>query len=127
MSIHSHSLFIAPLLGFCGAIGITVFYSPLHSRPQLPEATSIAISPSMPWNGVTVSTKGRIFASFPRQNLTKPTPSVAEILPGGELKAYPGGEWNSYSFDNSGDGQFIGINSVVSDLMISFGLLIRLV
>ena len=115
MTVRFRSLSFAPLIGLCGAVGVLVFYTPLHSRPQLPEATVVGVSPFMPWNGVTVSSKGRIFASFPRQNLTKPTPSVAEILPGGELKAYPGGEWNSYSFANSGDSQFIGINSVVSD------------
>ena len=88
---------------------------PLRSAPQIPEATVVAKSVDLPWNGVTVSTTGRLFASLPRQNNTKATPSVAEILPDGKLRAYPGGHWNNYKLGEPGNDQFVGINSVVSD------------
>ena len=45
--------------------------------------------------GVTVSEDKRIFVNFPRW--TEDTAvSVAELLPGGELKPYPDEEWNSW-------------------------------
>jgi sugar lactone lactonase YvrE len=45
--------------------------------------------------GVTVSEHNRIFVNFPRW--TEDTAvSVAELLPGGEVKPYPDEEWNSW-------------------------------
>jgi len=88
---------------------------PLRSAPQIPEAMVVAISVDLPWNGVTVSSTGRLFASLPRESNSKFTPSVAEILPDGKLMAYPGGHCNNYKLGEIGNDQFIGINSVVSD------------
>jgi hypothetical protein len=81
----------------------------------LPEAQVVAKSPTYPWNGVTVSTRGRIFVSMPRETAQKPTPSVAEVLSNGAIRAYPGDAWNDYQVGESGERQFVGINSVVSD------------
>ena len=69
----------------------------------------------MPLIAVKLSMKELIFASFPRQSLIKPTPSVAEILPGGELMRFYCGDLNSYRFDNTVDRQFISFNSYGSD------------
>ncbi|MEI9902171.1 MAG: L-dopachrome tautomerase-related protein [Hyphomicrobium sp.] len=73
----------------------------------------IAQSPRMMWNGVTVSTTGRIFAAFPSMEGT-PTISVGEVLPGGEIRPFPGGAWNEQGNGNDAE-HFIGVNSVVSD------------
>jgi hypothetical protein len=48
----------------------------------------------MPLIAVKLSMKELIFASFPCQSLIKPTPSVAEILPGGELMRFYCGDLN---------------------------------
>jgi sugar lactone lactonase YvrE len=45
--------------------------------------------------GVTVSEDNRIFVNFPRWTEDAPV-SVAELLPGGEVKPYPDQEWNSW-------------------------------
>jgi sugar lactone lactonase YvrE len=85
------------------------------SNAAVPEATVVAISPTYTWNGVTVSTTGRLFVSMQRDVKESSTPSVGEIKPNGKIAAFPGGSWNNYRYGNSGDNQFIGINSVVSD------------
>ncbi|MCP9775036.1 major royal jelly family protein [Cyanobium sp. WAJ14-Wanaka] len=86
-----------------------------NSDSLVPEATVVAVSPTYPWNGVTVSKAGRIFVSMPRATSDSTTPSVGEILSDGSIRAYPGGRWNNYKFGGAGDDQFVGINSVVSD------------
>ena len=98
-------------------VGLTLVlaHSSAETSAKLPEAIVVAKSPINPWNGVTVSTKGRIFVSMPRETVEKATPSVSEVLSNGELKAYPGDSWNNYKVGESGAQQFVGINSVVSD------------
>ena len=85
------------------------------TKPTVPEAIVVAISPKFTWNGVTVSQKGRLFVSMQRDVKDSKTPSVGEITPNGEITAFPGGSWNNFRWGNSGENQFIGINSVVSD------------
>lgn len=85
------------------------------AKRSVPEAIVVARSPRFTWNGVTVSKKGRLFVSMQRNVITSPTPSVGEILPDGSIQAYPGGSWNQFREGNSGENQFVGINSVVSD------------
>ena len=87
----------------------------MHSRPQLPEAIVIVNFPSIPSIAVKLSLKVSTFTSFPRQNFIKPSPYVAEILPGGELMVFYGGDLNSYRFDNSSDRKFISFDSIGSD------------
>ena len=69
----------------------------------------------MPLIAVKLSMKVLIFTSFPRQNFIKRSPYVAEILPGGELMVFYGGDLNSYRFNNFSDRKFIGFDSVGSD------------
>lgn len=81
---------------------------------QASELIEVAQSPEVMWNGVTVSNKGRVFASIPTMQ-GNPTVGVAEIMQDGSMKPYPGGTWNTPE-DNTPDGErFIGINAVVSD------------
>ena len=46
-------------------------------------------------NGVAVSSRGRVFASFPRW-MSLDAPSVMEALPDGSFKPYPGNAWNAW-------------------------------
>ena len=68
--------------------------------------------------GVTVSEDKRIFVNFPRW--TEDTAvSVAEVLPGGEVKAYPDEEWNSWrnarKDDVTPEDHWVCVQSVVAD------------
>ena len=46
--------------------------------------------------GVAVSKEGRVFVNFPRWETDVPI-SVAEVMPGGQLRPYPDAEWNAWS------------------------------
>ena len=68
--------------------------------------------------GVTVSEDNRIFVNFPRW--TEDTAvSVAELLPGGEVQAYPDEEWNSWrnarKDEVTPDDHWVCVQSVVAD------------
>jgi sugar lactone lactonase YvrE len=68
--------------------------------------------------GVTVSEDKRMFVNFPRW--TEDTAvSVAELLPGGELKAYPDEEWNSWrnarKDEVTPEDHWVCVQSVVAD------------
>ncbi|MCC6285387.1 MAG: SMP-30/gluconolactonase/LRE family protein [Phycisphaerales bacterium] len=60
------------------------------------ELRSVATSPEHQWTGLAVSARGRIFVSYPRW-FGPHELSVAEILPGGELRAFPDTTWNSWT------------------------------
>lgn len=68
--------------------------------------------------GVTVSEDNRIFVNFPRW--TEDTAvSVAELLPGGDVKPYPDAEWNSWrnarKDDVTPEDHWVCVQSVVAD------------
>lgn len=71
----------------------------------------VAQSTDRMWNGVTVSKKGRIFASYP--TMLGPSIGVGEIQDGKLLRPYPGGGWNES--EGPGENRFTGVNAVVSD------------
>jgi len=60
-----------------------------------PPLTLVASSPHL-WNAVALMHSGRMFVGMPRWPGFTDTFSVAELLPSGELKPYPGGGWNDY-------------------------------
>jgi sugar lactone lactonase YvrE len=68
--------------------------------------------------GVTVSADGRRFVNFPRWTEDAPI-SVAEVLPGGRLQAYPDAEWNAWRNAKAArmpvDRHFVCVQSVVAD------------
>ncbi len=68
--------------------------------------------------GVSVSPTGRIFVNFPRWTDDAPI-SVAEVLPGGQLKPYPNEAWNAWrnarANEMSVDDHFVCVQSVVAD------------
>jgi sugar lactone lactonase YvrE len=119
VKLHSRILGLLSLAMLSGLNFFSVLLSQPASAgpvpPVLPEAQRVAISPTFTWNGVTVSTTGRLFVSMQRDTADSTTPSVGEILADGSIKPFPGGHWNSFRIANSGHDQFVGINSVVSD------------
>ena len=66
--------------------------------------------------GIAVSHQERIFVSFPRWD-KDPLYSVAELLPDGTLKPYPGHDWNRWGKDEAShpEAHFICVQSVVVD------------
>jgi sugar lactone lactonase YvrE len=93
-----------------------VVLASIATAQHVPQATVVARSPTYTWNGVTVSRTGRLFVSMQRDTPESTTPSVGEILPDGRIAPFPNNRWNQFRFGNSGGDQFIGINSVVSDV-----------
>jgi hypothetical protein len=76
----------------------------------------IATSPHQ-WNGVALSPGGRMFASFPRW-LDDETISVGEILEGGDVRPFPGGDWNTWRPELSPEdpgSRFVHVNAVHAD------------
>jgi sugar lactone lactonase YvrE len=66
------------------------------------------------WNVVAVSSKGRIFASFPRW-LSDRSISVGEVQQDGSVRAFPGNTWNQWSSGQSPTQKFVNVNSVYVD------------
>ena len=68
--------------------------------------------------GVAATADGRIFVNFPRWTDDAPI-SVAEVLPGGELRPYPDEKWNSWcnakANDMSVTDYFVCVQSIVPD------------
>jgi sugar lactone lactonase YvrE len=66
--------------------------------------------------GVTATPDGRIFVNLPRWTVDVPI-SVAEVLPNGEMRAFPNEEWNAWRNVKplSPADHFICVQSVVAD------------
>jgi len=68
--------------------------------------------------GVTLAADGRIFVNFPRWTDDAPI-SVAEVLPGGQLRPYPDEKWNSWRNSKANElpvgEHFVCVQSVVAD------------
>lgn len=78
-----------------------------------PDLVRVAASDAM-INGVAVSPEGRVFSSFPRWT-DAPTPSVAEAMPDGTFKPFPGGAWNSWRPGDPTHDRFVAVHSVSAD------------
>jgi len=78
-----------------------------------PDIVRVAASDAM-LNGAAVSPEGRVFSSFPRWTET-PTPGVAEAMPDGTFKPFPGGAWNAWSPGDPTQDRFVAVHSVHAD------------
>jgi hypothetical protein len=65
-------------------------------------------------NGVAVSPKGRVFASFPRWTSLE-APSVMEALPDGRFRPYPGNQWNDWWPGASSHDRIVSSHAVFAD------------
>ena len=65
-------------------------------------------------NGVAVSPGGRVFSSFPRWT-DKPTPGVAEAMPDGRFRPFPGGNWNAWAAGLPAGDRFVSVHAVFAD------------
>lgn len=69
---------------------------------------------SLDWlcNAVALTSSGRLFVGLPRWPGFEKTPSIAEVLPNGGLKPFPGGEWNQWQPGTSGAKALVKINTI---------------
>lgn len=74
----------------------------------------VAASPHAILNGVAVSPEGRIFSSFPRW-MDAPTSSLAEAMPDGSFKPFPGDRWNDWQSGVSPEAHLVNVHSVYTD------------
>jgi len=81
------------------------------SAPQL---VRVAASPEFMLNGVAVSPKGRVFASFPRWTSLE-APSVMEATHDGSFRPYPGNEWNDWWPGASSHDRIVSSHAVFAD------------
>lgn len=78
------------------------------------ELIRVAASERAILNGVAVSPQGRVFASFPRW-MDAPTPSLAEALPNGSFRTFPGNRWNEWREGLDPASHFVNVHSVCAD------------
>jgi Major royal jelly protein len=78
------------------------------------ELIRVAASEHAILNGVAVSPAGRIFSSFPRW-MEAPTPSLAEALPDGSFKTFPGDHWNEWRPGLSPREHLVNVHSICAD------------
>jgi Major royal jelly protein len=78
------------------------------------ELTRVAASERAILNGVAVSPQGRIFSSFPRW-MDAPTLSLAEAMPDGSFKTFPGDRWNEWREGLSPESHFVNVHSICAD------------
>jgi len=74
----------------------------------------VAASPEFFLNGVAVSPRGRVFASFPRWT-SLAAPSVMEALPDGSFRTYPGNEWNEWRPGAPSHDRIVSAHAVFAD------------
>jgi hypothetical protein len=65
-------------------------------------------------NGVAVSPRGRVFASFPRW-ASLDAPAVMEALPDGSFRPYPGDRWNAWRPGDSTRDRIVSSHAVYAD------------
>lgn len=63
-------------------------------------------------NAVGLTSSGRLFVGLPRWPGFENTPSIAEILPDGSVKPFPGGDWNRWAPGKSSDKALVKINTI---------------
>ncbi|MBD1551102.1 SMP-30/gluconolactonase/LRE family protein [Pseudomonas typographi] len=69
---------------------------------------------SLDWlcNAVALTSSGRLFVGLPRWPGFENTPSIAEVLPDGTLKPFPGGHWNNWAPGKPSAQALVKINTI---------------
>jgi len=63
-------------------------------------------------NAVALTSDGRLFVGLPRWPGFEKTPSIAEVMPDGTLKPFPGGHWNDWAPGKPSDAALVKINTI---------------
>lgn len=88
--------------------------SAVRAVAQLKAGQPITEVASLDWlcNAVGLTSNGRLFVGLPRWPGFENTPSIAEVLPNGKLKPFPGGRWNNWAPGKSGAQALVTINTI---------------
>ncbi|EIK96160.1 Major royal jelly protein [Pseudomonas sp. M47T1] len=63
-------------------------------------------------NAVALTSTGQLFVGLPRWPGFEKTPSIAQVLPDGSLKPFPGGDWNAWAPGKPGAKALVKINTI---------------
>lgn len=68
----------------------------------------------LPWlcNAVALTQDSRMFVGLPRWPTNEQSPSVAEVMPDGSLKPFPGGDWNDWESGKPTADAFVCVNAI---------------
>ncbi|WAH56666.1 major royal jelly family protein [Pseudomonas silvicola] len=102
--------------GVLGSGALALASSPL-SRAAAVLATqgqSLTEVARLEWlcNAVALTSGGRLFVGLPRWPGFEKTPSIAEVLPDGSLKPFPGGDWNRWALGKPTSSSLVKINTI---------------
>lgn len=69
---------------------------------------------SLDWlcNALALTSTNRLFVGLPRWPGFEKTPSIAEVMPDGSLKPFPGGDWNAWEPGKPNDKALVKINTI---------------
>lgn len=87
------------------ALSLATCLTGLAGTPQAHASQWPAMGPALTevarldWlcNAVALTSDGRLFVGLPRWPGFEKTPSIAEVMPDGTLKPFPGGQWNDWA------------------------------
>lgn len=107
-----NNLFRALSIATC-AIGLAC--TPLTHAEQWPSmGSALTEVASLDWlcNAVALTSDGRLFVGLPRWPGFEKTPSIAQVMPDGSLKPFPGGAWNDWAPGKPSAAALVKINTI---------------
>ncbi|WP_206370843.1 L-dopachrome tautomerase-related protein [Solimonas marina] len=69
---------------------------------------------TLPWlcNALAITSDGRVFVGLPRWPGYEKTPSLAQLMPDGTLKPFPGGTWNDWAPGKPTANALVDVNTI---------------
>ncbi|MDE1167206.1 MAG: L-dopachrome tautomerase-related protein [Pseudomonas sp.] len=85
-----------------------------HAAALLRAGQPLTEVASLDWlcNAVALTSDGRLFVGLPRWPGFEKTPSIAQVLPDGSLKPFPGGQWNNWAPGKPGAQALVKVNTI---------------
>ncbi|NIE73549.1 glyoxalase [Pantoea sp. Ap-967] len=99
------------IAGFAFGLACTPLIQAQDLPPSGQPLTEVA---RLDWlcNAVALTSGGRLFVGLPRWPGFEKTPSIAEVLPDGSLKPFPGGQWNAWAPGKPSAEALVKINTI---------------
>ncbi|WJD72254.1 L-dopachrome tautomerase-related protein [Pseudomonas asiatica] len=95
------------------AVGLTCT-SLAHAYDIPPSGQPLIEVAKLDWlcNAVALTSDGRLFVGLPRWPGFEKTPSIAEVMPDGSIKPFPGGQWNDWAPGKPSAQALVKINTI---------------